>query len=79
MWSPHTAPPSTAAVVIAVKGRSSSPKTDTVIGSKIANVPQDVPVENARSNAIIKKIAGIKLNEILYFSTIAATKPPAFK
>ena len=50
-----------------------------MIGSKIANVPQDVPVEKARSNATIKKRVGIIFEEILYFPTTNVTKPPAFK
>ena len=70
-------PPRTAAVVRTVRGFISNIKTEAVMGSMMAKVPQDVPVENASSSATRKKIAGIRFRTTWYFSTMAATKPPA--
>ena len=56
IWSPHTLPPSTAAVDIIISGTISWENTAEVIGSIIAKVPHDVPVENASNKEIIKYI-----------------------
>ena len=57
-WSPQTAPAmqaETATIVIESPGIAAR-----TIGMRIPNVPQLVPVENARTIAITKMIAGRK-------------------
>ena len=57
-WSPHTAPAmqaATAMMVIELPGIAAS-----TIGMRMPNVPQLVPVENARMMAITKMMAGRK-------------------
>lgn len=72
-WSPHTAPAIQAEIEIM---RSTSPtgKIAMQIGMRIPNVPHDVPVANARKQAIMKMIAGRKfLNPCALPATTPAT------
>ena len=55
-WSPHTAPARQAE--IAITNKLPSNPTPTTIGNKIVNVPQEVPVANARNTATRNTIAG---------------------
>lgn len=58
-WSPHTAPERHAAIEItSISYVLPSPNTLHTIGIRIANVPQLVPVENARNKATINIIHG---------------------
>ena len=59
IWSPQTAPDRQAATVMTSMVLGASPKTATAIGIRMPNVPQEVPVANARPSEIRKKIAGI--------------------
>ena len=48
----------------------------TTIGTRIAKVPQDVPVENARNIAIANIIAGIKILAVALAPTVPLTNSP---
>ena len=84
-WSPHTAPAMQADTQImarvAVLGSGSvREKALNVIGIRIPNVPQDVPVAKDNPHAIRKMIAGmIPMNEPFDLSTISATYSAAPK
>ena len=74
-WSPQTAPAMQADTQIIARGFDpSSGKAFNVIGIRIPNVPQDVPVAKDNPQAIRKMIAGmIPMNEPFVRSTISAT------
>ena len=57
IWSPHTAPDSTAAT-LTTSMELSLPKIATAMGIRIPKVPQEVPVAKASPNAIRKNAAG---------------------
>ena len=58
-WSPHTAPESTDATAMIIICMLSAPGNIAIaIGTRMANVPQLVPVENDRKIATRNKIAG---------------------
>ena len=59
-WSPHTAPARHADIPI-IKNSLVGSKIAATIGIRIPNVPHDVPVENASTQATTKIIAGRKL------------------
>ena len=61
IWSPQTAPDRQAATVMTSMVLGESPNTATAIGIRMPNVPQEVPVANARPSAIRKKIAGMSM------------------
>ena len=59
-WSPHTAPARTADTeIIIISSCFASGNMATTIGTRIAKVPQLVPVENARNTPTINITAGI--------------------
>ena len=57
-WSPQTAPAIQAEIEIIISSGFVSWNTATTIGIKIPNVPQDVPVANARKQPMMNTIAG---------------------
>ena len=59
-WSPQTAPARHADIPI-IKYSLVGSKIAATIGIRIPNVPHDVPVENDKTHATIKMIAGRKL------------------
>ena len=72
-WSPHTAPAMHALTQTTPRG-SVSGNTPRVMGIKMPNVPQLVPVENDKPQAIKKMMAGRKvLNPPAEFLTSAST------
>ena len=79
MWSPQTAPDRQAATVMTSMVVALSPNTATAIGMRMPNVPQLVPVANARPSAIRKKMAGISMEMTESALTIEETKPPMFR
>ena len=61
-WSPHTAPASTADTEMIIICILALPVNILVaIGTRIANVPHDVPVENDRNTAAANRTAVIKM------------------
>ena len=58
-WSPQTAPARHALIPMMSNSLPGS-KIAATMGMRIPNVPQDVPVEKARTQATIKMIAGRK-------------------
>ena len=60
-WSPQTAPAIHADIAIIIRLGSVSWNDATTIGIRIPNVPQLVPVANARNTAITNIITGRKL------------------
>ena len=62
IWSPHTAPARTDDTEITIISRSAPPENIAVaIGTRIANVPHDVPVENERNTAAANITTGINM------------------
>jgi hypothetical protein len=78
-WSPHTAPAMQADTQMIASGdEPSSGNAFSVIGIRIPNVPQEVPVANERTHAIKKITAGKTLiNEPFVESTTPATNSAA--
>src|SRR5699024_2385490 len=74
--SPNTAPPNTAANTGNNREISVAPAICPAIGNKIANDPQDVPVEKAMNPAITKTITGKRDRLTLDDSTIPAKYVP---
>ena len=73
-WSPHTAPAIHADIDMIIIVLSVPANVPTTIGISIPNVPQLVPVANARNIATINIIAGRKLrNPTDYPPTSPAT------
>ena len=73
-WSPHTAPAIHAEMEMIISSGFVFWNTATTIGIRIPNVPQDVPVANARKQPTTNTIAGRKLiNPDAFSITIVAT------
>ncbi len=79
IWSPQTAPDRQAATVMTSMVLGESPNTATAIGIRMPNVPQEVPVANARPSAIRKKIAGHEHGDRGFPLTTEETKPPMLR
>lgn len=73
IWSPHTAPAIHAEIEMILSGFDASGNTAMQIGINIPNVPHEVPVANARNDAITKIIAGKKFikDDALPLTTLA--------
>ena len=68
-WSPQTAPARQAEIPTTNRGLSAA-NIAVIIGIRIPNVPQEVPVANARTHATRKIIAGRSLDNKLYLEII---------
>ena len=80
IWSPQTAPAKMDATEMDKIGVIPiPPNTETAIGIRMANVPQEVPVAKASPKATRKKIAGNSPVGILLDDTTLLTNAPAFK
>ena len=80
IWSPQTAPAKMDATeMVKIGVISIPPNTETAIGIRMANVPQEVPVAKASPKATRKKIAGKSPVGILLDDTTLLTNAPAFK
>ena len=77
-WSPKTEPAKTDAIVI-VQSSLLIGKRGKAIGMNIAEVPQEVPVEQDNKTASAKIITGIKYEEAELFLTKLEINSPAFK
>jgi len=75
-WSPQTEP-ARAAEMQMKRSSSGSPGRTVTIGMRIPNVPQDVPVENARKLATMNIIAGRNAPRLPAEPFIASSKNPA--
>lgn len=74
MWSPHTAPAKTADTEITIMFWSVEANMSITIGTRIANVPHDVPVEKPRKIAIANMITGMKMLALALLPTVVLTK-----
>ena len=79
MWSPQTAPDRQAATVIISMVDGASPNTAIAIGIRMLNVPQEVPVANARPSAMRKNTAGMNIPMVDSAFTTEDTKPPMLR
>lgn len=72
-WSPNTEPASVADKAMIVRCGATDVQIDAIIGIRIPNVPQLVPIENERKAATTNIIAGISIIGMLEASTMLLT------